>query len=71
MLGDMVASAFKQSRSKWINIFPHNPTQTDSLRFKKMPYGEMNTAFTKSKSDFKKKKDYYKAIFDSMKEEFQ
>ena len=63
-------SRFKQSRSKWVNIFPRNPTQIDSLRFNKMPYGEMNTAFTKSKSDFKKKKDSRKVIFDSMKEDF-
>ena len=63
--------SFNESRSKWINIFPHNPTQTDSLRFKKMPYGEMNTVFSKSKSDFKKKKDYYKVIFNKMEENFQ
>ena len=62
---------FKESRSKWINIFPNNPTQIDILRFKRMPHGEENTAFSKSRSEFKKKKDLYKGIFDSMKEDFR
>ncbi len=68
---DELKDYFKESRSKWINIFPNNPTQTDILRFKRMPQGEENTAFSRGRNEFKKKRDLYKGMFDSIREDFR
>ncbi len=44
-----------------LNIFPRNPTQTKYRRFQRIPGGEWNTEFDKTKRDFEKfKKPFIK-----------
>ena len=39
-------------RSKWVNRFPSNPTQTQYIRFIKSPKSKLESLFTKNRGNF-------------------
>lgn len=62
----------KLDQSKWVNLFPRNPTQTKYLRFLKTPNAKMNTLFTDNEQEFKKNTllpDRLKTVYSDLWEE--